>query len=121
MKSCLLLRHLTPNQITFCKKLHLLLLYLTLIQNKAIHFDSVVCDFLYLTPIVSDFVWFQHQRALEDPAAQRYSFYQVVSANQESPSELRFLQHSCLNPGLYAAHLERWLSHYPPNQVHTIP
>lgn len=26
----------------------------------------------------------------------------------------------CLNPGKYAQHLERWLSYYPPQQLHII-
>jgi len=26
----------------------------------------------------------------------------------------------CLNPGKYSQHLERWLSYYPPQQLHII-
>ncbi|KAL0203953.1 hypothetical protein M9458_001971, partial [Cirrhinus mrigala] len=44
-------------------------------------------------------------------------FYEVISADQLAPPELRSLQNRCLVPGLYATHLERWLTYYPPNQL----
>lgn len=59
----------------------------------------------------------QHQRAHEDHAALRFTFYDVISAKKGAPAELRSLQSRCLVPGLYATHLERWLTYYPANQV----
>jgi len=59
----------------------------------------------------------QHQRAHEDHAAQQFTFYDVISARKGAPPELRSLQNRCLIPGLYATHLERWLTYYPANQV----
>lgn len=61
----------------------------------------------------------QHQRAHEDRAALQFTFYDVISAGRGAPAELRSLQSRCLTPGLYATHLERWLTYYPPNQVVT--
>lgn len=59
----------------------------------------------------------QHQRAHDDPVAMKYSFHDVITAPRDSPAKLRVLQSRCLVPGLYAIHLERWLTHYHPNQV----
>lgn len=61
----------------------------------------------------------QHQRAHEDHAALQFTFYDVISARPGAPAELRSLQSRCLIPGLYFTHLERWLTHYPTNQVGT--
>ncbi|KAK2865605.1 hypothetical protein Q7C36_001661 [Tachysurus vachellii] len=72
---------------------------------------------LLINPSDRAYSWYQHQRAHEDRAALRYNFYEVISANQHSPSELRSLQNRCLVPGLYATHLERWLTYYPPGQL----
>ncbi|TSO98569.1 Bifunctional heparan sulfate N-deacetylase/N-sulfotransferase 4 [Bagarius yarrelli] len=71
---------------------------------------------LLINPSDRAYSWYQHQRAHEDQAALRYSFYEVISANQHAPSELRSLQNRCLLPGLYATHLERWLTYYPAGQ-----
>src|SRR4029434_9280483 len=38
-------------------------------------------------------------------------------AGHDSPAKLQVLQNRCLVPGLYATHLQRWLSHYHPSQV----
>lgn len=59
----------------------------------------------------------QHQRSHEDPAALKFSFYQVITAGPRAPSELRALQKRCLAPGWYATHIERWLTYFPPYQV----
>lgn len=61
----------------------------------------------------------QHQRAHEDQAALQFTFYDVISAKPGAPAALRSLQSRCLIPGLYSTHLERWLTHYPANQVGT--
>jgi heparan sulfate N-deacetylase/N-sulfotransferase NDST2 len=37
-----------------------------------------------------------------------------------SSSLLCCLFDRCLNPGKYSQHLERWLSYYPPQQLHII-
>ncbi|KAM6939685.1 bifunctional heparan sulfate N-deacetylase/N-sulfotransferase 4 isoform 3-T4 [Xenentodon cancila] len=72
---------------------------------------------LLINPSDRAYSWYQHQRAHEDQAALQYTFYDVISARKEEPPELRSLQNRCLIPGLYATHLERWLTYYPANQV----
>ncbi|XP_026880418.1 bifunctional heparan sulfate N-deacetylase/N-sulfotransferase 4 [Electrophorus electricus] len=72
---------------------------------------------LLINPSDRAYSWYQHQRAHEDRTALRFSFYEVISANHHAPSELRSLQGRCLVPGLYAVHLERWLTYYPPSQL----
>ncbi|KAJ3615314.1 hypothetical protein NHX12_018882, partial [Muraenolepis orangiensis] len=72
---------------------------------------------LLINPSDRAYSWYQHQRAHEDPAALRFSFYDVISARRGGPAELRSLQSRCLVPGLYATHIERWLSHYPASQL----
>ncbi|KAJ8339762.1 hypothetical protein SKAU_G00343950 [Synaphobranchus kaupii] len=72
---------------------------------------------LLINPSDRAYSWYQHQRAHEDRAALRYSFYEVISAGHHSPPELRSLQNRCLVPGLYAIHIERWLTYYPPSQL----
>ena len=59
----------------------------------------------------------QHMRSHEDPEALSHPFYDVISANSQSPRVLRELRRRCLNPGLYAQHLERWLNYYDVTQV----
>ena len=56
-------------------------------------------------------------RAHQDSVAMSYSFYQVITAKEDSPRPLRDLRHRCLNPGTYAQHLENWLDYYSPKQV----
>uniref|UniRef100_A0A672Y3M3 [heparan sulfate]-glucosamine N-sulfotransferase n=1 Tax=Sphaeramia orbicularis TaxID=375764 RepID=A0A672Y3M3_9TELE len=72
---------------------------------------------LLINPSDRAYSWYQHQRAHEDHAALRFTFYDVISARPGAPAELRSLQSRCLIPGLYSTHLERWLTHYPANQV----
>ncbi|XP_064193581.1 bifunctional heparan sulfate N-deacetylase/N-sulfotransferase 4 [Anguilla rostrata] len=72
---------------------------------------------LLINPSDRAYSWYQHQRAHEDRAALRYSFYEVISAGHHAPAELRSLQNRCLVPGLYAVHIERWLTYYPPSQL----
>lgn len=59
----------------------------------------------------------QHQRAHDDPVAQKYTFHDVITAGHDVPIKLKVLQNRCLVPGLYATHLQRWLSHYHSSQV----
>ena len=61
--------------------------------------------------------WYQHMRAHNDQTATNYSFKEVLLAGADSPSSLVSLRSRCLQPGLYAAHLERWLTHYKPARL----
>lgn len=72
---------------------------------------------LLINPSDRAYSWYQHQRAHEDHAALRFTFYDVISARAGAPAELRSLQSRCLIPGLYSSHLDRWLTYYPANQV----
>ena len=74
-----------------------------------------------ISPADRAYSWYQHQRAHQDPAALNHSFQAVVTAGPDSSRSLLVLQKRCLNPGSYAAHLERWLQHYQPSQVPTEP
>jgi heparan sulfate N-deacetylase/N-sulfotransferase NDST2 len=68
-------------------------------------------------PIKRAYSWYQHIRAHQDKTAIAYSFYDVISAGEESSRALRDLRNRCLDPGVYAIHLERWLTYYPPTQL----
>ncbi|MBN3317754.1 NDST4 sulfotransferase, partial [Atractosteus spatula] len=72
---------------------------------------------LLINPSDRAYSWYQHQRAHEDHAALKYSFYEVITAGHHAPPELRSLQNRCLVPGWYAVHIERWLSYFPPSQL----
>ncbi|RXN00329.1 Bifunctional heparan sulfate N-deacetylase/N-sulfotransferase 4 [Acipenser ruthenus] len=72
---------------------------------------------LLINPSDRAYSWYQHQRAHEDHAALKYSFYEVISAGHHAPAELRSLQNKCLVPGWYAIHIEHWLTYYPPSQL----
>ncbi|KAB0344904.1 hypothetical protein FD755_019929, partial [Muntiacus reevesi] len=72
---------------------------------------------ILIDPSDRAYSWYQHQRSHEDPAALRFSFYEVISAGPRAPSELRALQKRCLVPGWYASHIERWLVYFPPFQL----
>ncbi|KAM6972469.1 LOW QUALITY PROTEIN: bifunctional heparan sulfate N-deacetylase/N-sulfotransferase 4-like [Aplochiton taeniatus] len=72
---------------------------------------------LLINPSDRAYSWYQHQRAHEDHAALRFTFYDVISAHRGAPAELRSLQNRCLSPGSYATHTERWLAFYPANQL----
>ncbi|XP_055766939.1 bifunctional heparan sulfate N-deacetylase/N-sulfotransferase 4-like [Salvelinus fontinalis] len=61
--------------------------------------------------------WYQHQKAHEERTGSMLSFYDVISAQRGAPSGIRSLQNRCLTPGLYYTHLERWLTHYPVDQL----
>ncbi|XP_006917845.1 bifunctional heparan sulfate N-deacetylase/N-sulfotransferase 3 [Pteropus alecto] len=72
---------------------------------------------ILIDPSDRAYSWYQHQRSHEDPAALRFSFYEVISAGPRAPPELRALQKRCLVPGWYASHIERWLLYFPPLQL----
>uniref|UniRef100_A0A8D0A4D3 [heparan sulfate]-glucosamine N-sulfotransferase n=1 Tax=Sander lucioperca TaxID=283035 RepID=A0A8D0A4D3_SANLU len=73
-----------------------------------------------INPSDRAYSWYQHQRAHQDPAALNNTFHTVVTAGPSAPRDLLALQRRCLNPGLYAPHLERWLQHYQPSQLHIV-
>ncbi|XP_059844764.1 bifunctional heparan sulfate N-deacetylase/N-sulfotransferase 4 isoform X2 [Hypanus sabinus] len=75
---------------------------------------------ILINPSDRAYSWYQHQRAHEDPAALRYSFYEVITAGRRAIPELRALHNRCLVPGWYAVHIERWLTYYPASQLHII-
>uniref|UniRef100_A0A674DEU6 [heparan sulfate]-glucosamine N-sulfotransferase n=1 Tax=Salmo trutta TaxID=8032 RepID=A0A674DEU6_SALTR len=73
-----------------------------------------------INPADRAYSWYQHQRAHQDPMAVNHTFQEVVTAGPATPRELLILQRRCLKPGAYATHLERWLHHYQPSQVHIV-
>ncbi|XP_075472546.1 bifunctional heparan sulfate N-deacetylase/N-sulfotransferase 3-like isoform X2 [Ascaphus truei] len=75
---------------------------------------------ILIDPSDRAYSWYQHQRAHQDRAALRFSFYEVITAGAQTPSDLRSLQRKCLVPGWYSTHIERWLGHFPPAQVHLV-
>uniref|UniRef100_A0A8C3BTP1 [heparan sulfate]-glucosamine N-sulfotransferase n=1 Tax=Cairina moschata TaxID=8855 RepID=A0A8C3BTP1_CAIMO len=72
---------------------------------------------ILIDPSDRAYSWYQHQRSHEDPAALKFNFYEVITSGHWAPSEIRTLQKRCLTPGLYAVHIERWLTHYPASQL----
>uniref|UniRef100_A0A8C5LP71 Bifunctional heparan sulfate N-deacetylase/N-sulfotransferase 1 n=1 Tax=Leptobrachium leishanense TaxID=445787 RepID=A0A8C5LP71_9ANUR len=72
---------------------------------------------ILIDPSDRAYSWYQHQRAHQDSVALKFSFYEVITAGHQAPSDLRSLQKKCLVPGWYAVHIERWLQHFPPSQV----
>nr|KAF6401849.1 N-deacetylase and N-sulfotransferase 4 [Rousettus aegyptiacus] len=72
---------------------------------------------ILIDPSDRAYSWYQHQRSHGDPAALRFDFHAVVTTGPEAPPELLALQRTCLVPGWYAAHLERWLAHFAASQL----
>lgn len=75
---------------------------------------------ILISPAKRAYSWYQHTKAHGDPIANNYSFHQVITASDTAPKPLRDLRNRCLNPGKYSQHLERWLSYFPPQQLHII-
>ncbi|XP_076169765.1 N-deacetylase and N-sulfotransferase sfl isoform X2 [Ptiloglossa arizonensis] len=75
---------------------------------------------ILLSPARRAYSWYQHTRVHGYQVANNYSFHSVITASDTAPKPLRDLRNRCLNPGKYAQHLERWLSYYPPQQLHII-
>ena len=46
----------------------------------------------------------------------------LITRGEDKRDKYHWLEfcYRCLNPGKYAQHLERWLSYYPPQQLHII-
>ncbi|CAB1333206.1 unnamed protein product [Coregonus sp. 'balchen'] len=72
---------------------------------------------ILINPADRAYSWYQHQRAHDDSVALKYTFHDVITAGRDAPIKLRVLQNRCLVPGLYATHLDRWLSHYHLSQI----
>ncbi|KAJ7327022.1 hypothetical protein JRQ81_016781 [Phrynocephalus forsythii] len=72
---------------------------------------------ILIDPSDRAYSWYQHQRSHKDPAALKFSFYQVITASHHASSELKALQKKCLIPGWYATHIERWLTYFPSYQL----
>ncbi|KAG9509632.1 Bifunctional heparan sulfate N-deacetylase/N-sulfotransferase, partial [Fragariocoptes setiger] len=70
-----------------------------------------------ISPIRRAYSWYQHARAHKDPAALKYSFYRIITADNEAPPRVRDLRDRCLTPGHYANHLNNWLSYYRSDQL----
>ncbi|XP_054717461.1 bifunctional heparan sulfate N-deacetylase/N-sulfotransferase-like, partial [Uloborus diversus] len=72
---------------------------------------------ILISPIKRAYSWYQHMRAHKDPAALNYSFQELVTTGDRGHRSLRELRNRCLLPGMYAQHLDRWLSFYSPQQL----
>lgn len=75
---------------------------------------------ILISPAKRAYSWYQHTKVHRDPVALNYSFYDIISANDSAPKNLRDLRNRCLNPGKYAQHLERWLTYFPMQQLQII-
>ena len=56
-------------------------------------------------------------RAHQDPVALNYTFYEIITALDTAPRQVKALRNRCLNPGVYEYHLENWLDYYSSRQV----
>ncbi|XP_039198656.1 bifunctional heparan sulfate N-deacetylase/N-sulfotransferase 3 isoform X2 [Crotalus tigris] len=72
---------------------------------------------ILIDPSDRAYSWYQHQRFHKDPAALKFSFYQVITAGHHASPELKILQKKCLIPGWFAIHIERWLTYFPSYQL----
>ncbi|RXG57536.1 Bifunctional heparan sulfate N-deacetylase/N-sulfotransferase [Armadillidium vulgare] len=94
-----------------------------LFEKSATYFDGELVPkrvAIIIPPEKRAYSWYHHMRAHNDATSLTYSFYQVISATSKSPRTLKDLKNKCLNPGMYAKHLERWLSYFPAPQVSII-
>ncbi|XP_043917596.1 bifunctional heparan sulfate N-deacetylase/N-sulfotransferase 4 [Protopterus annectens] len=72
---------------------------------------------ILIDPSDRAYSWYQHQLAHEEPAALKFTFYEVITAGHGAPAELKALKNRCLSPGWYATHIERWLTYIPASQL----
>ncbi|ELU16792.1 hypothetical protein CAPTEDRAFT_225180 [Capitella teleta] len=72
---------------------------------------------ILINPAKRAYSWYQHMIAHQDAVAMSNTFYQVITADENASKAVRDLKHRCLNPGMYASLLERWLDYYPPKQI----
>eukprot|EP00794_Sanderia_malayensis_P012046 gene12046-13289_t len=67
-------------------------------------------------PIQRAYSWYHHVLSKSKPETIGHSFYDVITGKVNTLAMEKFGRR-CLIPGLYAAHLENWLSVYPPEQI----
>ncbi|XP_050422570.1 bifunctional heparan sulfate N-deacetylase/N-sulfotransferase [Adelges cooleyi] len=76
---------------------------------------------ILVSPAKRAYSWYQHAKAHRDPTTLKYSFHQVITANESVASKpLKDLRNRCLNPGKYALHVEHWLDYFHHNNLHII-
>ncbi|XP_050538993.1 bifunctional heparan sulfate N-deacetylase/N-sulfotransferase isoform X2 [Daktulosphaira vitifoliae] len=76
---------------------------------------------ILVSPAKRAYSWYQHAKAHGDPTTLKYSFHEIITANETvAPKSLRDLRNRCLNPGKYALHIERWLDFFHHNNLHII-
>ncbi|XP_076066452.1 N-deacetylase and N-sulfotransferase sfl [Oratosquilla oratoria] len=75
---------------------------------------------IIIPPSKRAYSWYHHMRAHNDITALNYSFNDVITATDKAPRPLRDLRNKCLNPGMYAKHIERWLDYFPSTQLSII-
>ncbi|XP_028415525.1 bifunctional heparan sulfate N-deacetylase/N-sulfotransferase 4-like [Dendronephthya gigantea] len=71
-------------------------------------------------PVRRAYSWYQHMRAHGDKIALKVEFYDLLNMGMNVSGPLKNLKTRCLRPGLYAEHLERWMMHFPINQILTV-
>lgn len=59
-------------------------------------------------------------RSHKNKIARNVDFYDVLNSYVNATPGVRSLRNRCLMPGLFAEHLERWMLHFPSNQVYII-
>lgn len=75
---------------------------------------------ILISPARRAYSWYQHMRAHKDPVALNYTFYEVITALDTAPRQVKALRNRSLNPGIYVYHLESWLDYYPSRQLYII-
>ncbi|XP_060575407.1 bifunctional heparan sulfate N-deacetylase/N-sulfotransferase-like, partial [Ruditapes philippinarum] len=71
---------------------------------------------ILISPAKRAYSWYQHMRAHQDPVALNYTFYEIITALDTAPRQVKALRNRCLNPGVYEYHLENWLDYYSSRQ-----
>ncbi|KAL4239231.1 Bifunctional heparan sulfate N-deacetylase/N-sulfotransferase 1 [Mactra antiquata] len=75
---------------------------------------------ILISPAKRAYSWYQHMKAHEDPVALNYSFYDVITALDTAPRQVKSLRDRCLNPGIYSYHIENWLDYFSSRQIYII-
>lgn len=79
---------------------------------------NLIC--ILINPAKRAYSWYQHIRAHRDPVALNYTFYEIITALDTAPRQVKALRNRCLNPGIYDYHLESWLDYYSARQLYII-
>lgn len=62
--------------------------------------------------------WYQHMKSHGDPTATTHTFHEIIRSKKKSSTpSVTSLQHHCLDPGLYAFHIENWMEYVSPKQI----